>query len=478
MDSIKRAPYYKATPQVQVFDNRGAVVREVQYNRCQSGERELLITAHHYNTLGQLIQSTDPRLFETQAGQATLEQITSLSGRILYSRHIDSGRKLQLYHAQELLLWSLDNAGTEQTWQHDVLGRVTAVWERADAATSAECRERLVYGDSLNDTKAAKNANLRQQVYYHQDTAGQRCYSAYDINQHALCITQQFLKDSENAVNWPLCQREALALLEEEDYTSHWQYNALGEIHTQIDAKGNQQIFHTNLLGQLKQSFFCLSEDKTLQPLLLEADYNAHGQPLCEKLANGTEIQRHYEMDTLRLIQLKTLRKKTGCYLRNLCYHYDPVGNIIKIEDKSHASEFRNNQKIVAENQYEYDALYQLIQTKGRENSTNQTENHALPELNLLNNPDKQQLSPYTRFYIYDKAGNIQKIQHSGKKNYSLTLQINTTSNHSVQQKNSLADFKQSFDANGNLLYLRSEQSNPFSWNKRNQLQTRLTRNK
>ncbi|MEX5354457.1 hypothetical protein WCE02_24425, partial [Pseudomonas juntendi] len=69
-----------------------------------------------------------------------------------------------------------------------------------------------------------------------------------------------------------------------------------------------------------------------------------------------------------RLSSIKTERQGTGAkVLQDLRYAYDPVGNVLKIRNDAEATRFWRNQKVVPENTYSYDSLYQLAIATGRE---------------------------------------------------------------------------------------------------------------
>lgn len=78
-----------------------------------------------------------------------------------------------------------------------------------------------------------------------------------------------------------------------------------------------------------------------------------------------------YEPETQRLLNIKTERPAghmAGAkILQDLRYDYDPVGNVLRITNDAEATRFWRNQKIVPENHYRYDSLYQLVQATGRE---------------------------------------------------------------------------------------------------------------
>ena len=77
------------TPQISVIDSRGLSVRSISYCRHPDSlsVTEERITRQRFNPLGQLSQSIDPRLFELQQADSTLEPNLSnwfsLTGTVL-----------------------------------------------------------------------------------------------------------------------------------------------------------------------------------------------------------------------------------------------------------------------------------------------------------------------------------------------------------------------------------------------------------
>lgn len=74
----------------------------------------------------------------------------------------------------------------------------------------------------------------------------------------------------------------------------------------------------------------------------------------------------------------------------------------------------------------------------------------------------------YTRNYQYDAGGNLYRLQHRGAQTYSRELQIAATSNRGIKKRESGPTLQESFDENGNLLYLNADQ--PLIWDSQNQL--------
>ncbi len=138
---------------------------------------------------------------------------------------------------------------------------------------------------------------------------------------------------------------------------------------------------------------------------------------------------------TFRLIWLKTTRH-TGLnglasqifsdptVVQDLKYTYDPVGNIIRIEDAALKSVIYNNQQVDPVCNYTYDAIYRLIEAKGREHigqtafnfnslNNNRRDYPFAGLADFITHPnDTNKLRNYTERYKYDAVGNFDVLHH------------------------------------------------------------------
>ena len=73
-----------------------------------------------------------------------------------------------------------------------------------------------------------------------------------------------------------------------------------------------------------------------------DIDYNAKGQRELIEYGNGVRTTYDYDPLTFRLIDLKTTRDSDGD-LQDLCYTYDPAGNITSIQDDAQQTIFFAN---------------------------------------------------------------------------------------------------------------------------------------
>ncbi|HDT4320200.1 TPA: RHS repeat protein, partial [Klebsiella aerogenes] len=111
--------------------------------------------------------------------------------------------------------------------------------------------------------------------------------------------------------------------------------------------------------------------------------YSAAGQKLCETHGNGVVTTYSYEAETQRLIGIKTERPAGHAsgtrVLQDLRYEYDPVGNVLSVRNDAEKTRFWRNQKVVPENTYVYDSLYQLVSATGREMTNAGQQGSSLP---------------------------------------------------------------------------------------------------
>ncbi|OCR23103.1 hypothetical protein AFK24_20605 [Pseudomonas syringae] len=445
------------TPLLTTFDPRGLTVRSVAWCRTQPADSaEARVTRSAFNAAGRLVSSWDPRLWADQA-RANLSNIYSLRGEVLCSESVDAGWRLSLPGEGGELSSGWDGRGTERRLEYDARLRPTAIFE------NDQCLERLQYGDA-----DAAAQNQCGQLVRHDDPAGTRRTIAFGLTGAALEQTQHFLAQLDDP-DWPELESERDALLEPgAGASTRWAYTPLGEVLRQTDALGNVQAFAHTVAGQLKAVSVQL-KDQPEQVLVSAISYDAQGRVQSETAGNGVITTAVYRAEDGRLIELKASRNN-GDHLQDLLYDYDPVGNVIRIEDRAQSTRYFANQRIEPVSSYQYDTLYQLIEATGREAAT---VNHGPVFPEFQSPPDPTQLANYTQTYRYDAGGNLQQLTHVGAQAHSRTLVTARTSNRSLPVVNEQPPDEETiaaaFDANGNLLQLQAGQA--LSWDWRNQLQ-------
>jgi RHS repeat-associated protein len=195
-----------------------------------------------------------------------------------------------------------------------------------------------------------------------------------------------------------------------------------------------------------------LRGSSTVTSFVKNIDYNAKGQRTLIEYGNSAWTEYSYDMETFRLTDLNTYRGKRAvppvdcaptldprtcidppgacpqlnqnrCILQKLHYTYDPTGNITNIRDDAQQTIYFSNKRVEPSGDYTYDAIYRLIEARGREH-LGQTNNQANPptppdafngfQTNLAHPGDGNAMGTYIEHYVYDAVGNFLSMQHRG----------------------------------------------------------------
>lgn len=449
------------TPKLTVIESRGLAVRSLDYHRAVEGQdAEARVNRMVYDPVGRVIELWDPRLFLNASAPANLSTVHSLSGTALCTVSVDSGWHVGLFADAGQAVHSWDGRGS-QCWMHyDNQVRLTALFEQG-AQGGATCAERLTYA---SHEPASADHNQCGQLIRHDDPAGTRLFPEFGLAGGLLEQTWHFLR-TLTSPDWPELVTDRDQLLEPGGgVTSHSRFNALGEAIEQSDAKGNRQFFSQTLAGQLRDVRLQLQKDAAPTTLVSAIQYNAHGQTERELAGNGVITELEYGPEDGRLTRLYARRGKE--VLQGLRYDYDPLGNVLRIEDAALSVRYFANQRIDPVNQYVYDSLYQLISATGWEaGSTNKG-----PPFSTFDDPAP--LGNYRQTFHYDRGGNLLELIHEGPQNHGHRLVAESFSNRCLPVVEDVepgeGEFRTTFDRNGNLLKLQPGQT--LTWDLRNQL--------
>ncbi|WP_397449629.1 RHS repeat domain-containing protein [Pseudomonas sp. NA-150] len=453
---------HRHTPTLTTLDSRGLIARVVTYRRTQAGGTpQARITRHEYNASGLPVADWDPRLF-SETRPPNQRRIYSLTGALLCNTNVDAGCRIQRFTDAGPVRESWDIRGAHSQTDYDELFRPTAIHHQSIGQTS-RVTQRFVYA-----ANASQNAAHNQcgRLIRRDDGAGSVLYSDYGLTGHSLSETRHFLNNLEQP-DWPATVSEREKLLENGmGAITHWAFSPVGEMLSQLDASGNRQRSTYTVAGQLGSLKLHPSGQSELT-VLQDLSYTAFGQLSSQTAGNGVVSRADYDAADGHLLRLTASRPGRGV-LQDLSYGYDPVGNIVRVEDHTQSIHYFNNQRVDGVNNYVYDSLDQLIEATGREALGGRIQ-PGLPELGT-NPGDTSQLINYTQHYQYDAGGNLTQLRHVGKHNYTRDMQVASNSNRSlpVTQGKTPVDFPGGFDANGNLLKLEGGQT--LQWNGLDQL--------
>lgn len=458
------------TPNLTVIDGRGLTLRDVAYWRRDSAEAAVArVTRSTYDTPGRLVEQRDPRLpANAQANRLT---VYSLSGAALGSDSVDAGWRLNLPGAAQQVVESWDGRGTHGRIEYDPQLRPVALHETAPGQP-AHAVERRAYASNAAEFGARNQCG---QLIRHDDPAGTRLFDQQALTGEVISQTRRFLPE-EHAADWPTDEAARDARLEpDKRYTTRQRYSPAGPLIEQTDAAGHHQHWTLDRAGQLKGIDLTL-QGAQAQPLLRGVEYNAEGQLVTQEAGNGVITACTFEPSSGRLLSLSAAASGKGL-LQDLSYEYDPVGNISLLRDHTQNVRYFANQRVEPHNTYDYDSLYQLIRATGRE-AVGASVQPGLPE--LISPIDPSLLLNYTQEYDYDAGGNFTVLRHQrAGNNYTRTMVVAPGSNRALPwtQGEPAPDFEQQFDPNGNLKTLVPG-TQPIVWDRRNQLQKRLTVNR
>ncbi|PTT32533.1 RHS repeat domain-containing protein [Pseudomonas sp. HMWF021] len=427
------------TPTLTVYDSRTLHVRQVAYWRNESGARAAaLITRQRYDPAGRQVEQWDPRLSGT-APRPNLASVYDLNGQPLKVDSVDAGWRLHLPGLANERLQRWDQRGNHWHNRYDPLLRLVAVTENAQPDV-----ERFSYADSHADA----GSNLCGQLTEQFDPAGLLRLQGYTL----------------------LAQRTHESRLfagETAAFTTLIDHDALGNVVQVTDAGGHRQQSRHDVAGQLQQVWMWLAGASAPEPVIRQSHYNAAGQ-LTEQLAgNGVRSQWLHDPADGRLSR-QLARKDQQAALQDLHYTYDPVGNVLQIEDHTLGTVYFANQRVEGKREFVYDSLYRLRECSGFEGEIPQ-QTPGLPQPVPI---DPGRRYNYTEHYRYDAGNNLIELRHVREgHNFTQHMVIDPHSNRAVRGTSGDPDpvFSEHFDLHGNLLKLQPGVL-PLQWNSRDQL--------
>lgn len=478
------------TPSITAVDNRDLTVRNIAYARHPDAPdlTDKRITRHKYDARGFLTRSTDHRLHGTCLANFTY--LTDLAGNALRAKSVDLGTSVTLNDAAGRPIIAISNLCSADDGTEDKGQAVTRTWQYEEASLrerplevrqqvngGAACiAERFIYAGS---TLAEKARNLSGQCVSHYDTAGLVQTDSFGLTSVPLSVARHLLKNADNAdtvVDWQGEDESAWNDLLDDAYITLTMADATGAVLSTTDAKDNVQRVAYDVAGRLSGSWLTVNEGAE-QVIVKSLTHSAAGQKLREEHGNGVVTVYTYEPQTHRLVQIKTQRPCGHIagtkVLQDLRYEYDPVGNVLSVRNNAEETRYGRNQKVVPENAYVYDSLYQLICATGREMVTAGQQSSNLPPAAIPFSTDSSAYTNYTRTYTYDTAGNLTQIRHSSpatNNNYTTAITISDCSNRGILSAftTTPSEVDALFTAGGQQKQLLPGQQ--LSWTPRNEL--------
>ena len=488
-EAVEKAEVHAGTPDIHLLDTMGRAV--VGQRRLESGEE--LDTRLSYDMAGNRVSVVDPRQSVLNRDRSDDEQVASertrydMTGQVIYTNTNDSGERCNLYNVLGLPVHVWSARGDHTINRYDADGRPVSV-EVLESGSSGTPRlvETMSYGEEMPGVEA-RNRNALGRLIEQRDAAGVIDYGRYDIQGRYLEKSRTLRADYKTEADWNEAQT-----LEEEVFQTGYAFDSLSRLSEKRLADGTNQRLEYQLHGPL-DGVYVTSEDGELdERIIASTRYNALEQKTKTELGNGVEISLAYEDSTHRLAGLSSRRPEDDGddsqgwkTLQQIDYTYDPVGNITRRDDRTREYLLANlpsshNEKS-RYSEFTYDSIYRLTEATGwthkahkqRDFAADGTPPDAFRGTRHLTMNNGQELTPYTRRYSYDPAGNIKQIRQTGEVSWTRKMWISDRSNRSLPARDwSESDRSETeglFDSAGNLLKL-DHLEGELSWNHRNEL--------
>lgn len=469
-----KSAVHRQTPTVAHFDTLGRTFLTVAHNRF---ERNNTIVEEHYSTRVQLDIEGNQRSVRDaivqngdSLGRIIMRYEYDILGNRIHQASMEAGERWMLNDVTGKPIRGWDSRGFNRRMTYDELRRATGLLVTENG--EERLAERMVYGEGQGDEN-----NHRTRVFQIFDCSGIATNVAYDFKGNLSEARRELLIDYKTEVNW-----QQNPTVDDETFNSSTNYDALNRpttVTTPDNSVYRPTYNEANLLDKVDVN---LRGATTATPFVTNIEYNAKGQRTLIHYANGSTTAYQYDDQTFRLTNIKTTRApgqnglvsqifNSAETLQDLHYTHDVAGNITRIEDAALLTVFHNGEQIAPTSDYTYDAVYRLIEARGREHigqtafdlnpSNGNLRDYPLAGSNASPN-DLQALRNYTERYEYDAVGNFERLIHQGGSNgnwtreYSYnaaslieqTKQSNRLSNTSVGQTTEAYEY----DAHGNMI--------------------------
>ncbi|NYT10461.1 MAG: hypothetical protein GKC09_11120, partial [Methanosarcinales archaeon] len=431
------------TPTVAHFDTLGRTFLTVAHNRFKYSNtspadppaEEFYPTRILFDIEGNQREVMDAKLDPvSKKGRIVMRYDYDMLGNRVHQASMEAGERWMLNDVAGKSIRAWDSRGHQFRSGYDPLRRPTESY-LSEGGSAEMLVERTIYGEAQANPEAK---SLRGKVFQVFDQAGVATNDEYDFKGNLLRSRRQLAMEYKTTLNWPLTATPDL--LEEETFTSSTTFDALNRSIQVIAPHSSRAGTKLNIiqpgynganllervevwLGQTEEPLGLLDPATATQHAVKNIDYNAKGQRLFIEYGSGSGadgntkgVNTTYEYDplTFRLTRLETLRGMD--HLQDLFYTYDPSGNITTIRDDAQQTIYFNGGVVRPDADYTYDAVYRLIQAKGREHigQAQQPWTTWNDEFRIKQQHpnDGKAMRTYAEQYEYDEVGNFLRFIH------------------------------------------------------------------
>ena len=421
--AAQRTEVHAGTPSISHVDPLGRPVLAVGQNRTPGSPA--VETAHRLHTVldvtGAVLAALDcadgtPGL-TTDSADRLLERTTyDLAGaRVLEERlDADPRRQLTAVDGHPVAVWEALDGGAERRLgtTYDPLRRPLETVLHQPGCDVVVGRSE--YGEAAAGATAA---NLCGRLWRTDDGAG-RVTLAYDIQGNLARSERQLAAAYRETVDW-----SAAPTLEPNALATQSQFDALDRLELQSLPDGTVVRRAYDEGGRLSEIRARLPGDLADMVVVSDIRYDVHGRRTLLDHGNGVRTTFEYDTRSFRLRRQVTRRpprfaqdepvapdQRRG--VQDLRFVYDPVGNVIHVADLAQPRVFTLNTQVDASTEYTYDALYRLVEVRGREH-LGEPRPTSWDDGPRAGTPDPGRLGRYVERHGYDVAGNVTSLDHT-----------------------------------------------------------------
>ena len=318
---------------------------------------------------GNTLSVTDAR------GNATLAHTYCPTGAAIQSVSAEAGASQALYSTSNEALRSWNSRGVAVRHGFDALRRVTHLYVKIASATEF-LAEFTVYGEMLS---SPTTVNMLGRVYHVYDGAGVATNDHFDFKGNLLSSSRVLASMYTSSADWialdtlttlSAIESAAASQLLSETFTTTKTYDALNRV-TSIATPDTSVYTPTyNEANQLKAVDVNIRGAGAATNFVHHVEYNARGQRTQIDYSGSSPVfstTYSYETETFRLSNQATHRASDSAVLQDATLMYDPVGNIVEIDDGAQQSlYFSGTSPVSSGGLYTYDAIYRLTSSTGR----------------------------------------------------------------------------------------------------------------
>jgi RHS repeat-associated protein len=413
--AARKTQVFANTPTLAYFDPLARAFLTIAHNRFKYGNAPVAdppTEEFHYHRIVRDIEGLQRQSIDSR-GIVAMRYDYDVAGNRIRQASVDGGERWMLVDVNKRSVRAWDSQQRMTRTAYDVVRRPVEVYLHVGTAP-AVLVGRTIYGESLVSPEAS---NLRAKAFQSFDQSGQVTTESFDFKGNLLKSRRQVAQDYTGTLDW-----SGPVPMEGPIYLSTSRYDALNRVLEQTMPDNSAIRFAYNIAGLLERVAARLRGAAAETPFVTNINYSARGQRTRVNFGNGATTDYVYDPQTLRLVRLTTTRAAfpaAECIVQDLEYTYDPAGNITFLRDDAQDTIFFRNRRVEPNAEFIYDSIGRLIEASGREHlgqANGPTPASAFDDFHTaLNQPgDGNVMGQYVQRYSYDASGNILFMRHEG----------------------------------------------------------------